>query len=480
MISRIRRLELTVLCTVVTIAAMIFISGTQFTTPTAASESGAPTGRTGAPGESTCTSCHAQNAGNGQINIIVPVNYTPGQTYQIQIQDSTSDPTRAIWGFETISLAGSAMAGSFTNTTLNTRIRVSGTKSYVTQTSAGAFPGQGFGASWNFNWTAPVTNVGNVTFYAAGLLGDNDNSDSGDRTVTAVAVIPPQPVVVIRHGFADFDADGKADPSVFRSADGTWFMNRSTAGFAGARFGMTGDKPTPADFDGDDKADIAVWREAPATEAAFYILQSSTSTVRIEKFGQTGDSIIPVGDWDGDGKADVAVYRNAAAGSQSYFYYRGTLNNPAGNVTYVPWGTDGDKPVRGDFDGDGKFDPAVFRGGVWFIRQSSNGQMKTDSWGLSTDKFVTADYDGDSKTDIAVFRNGVWYIKQSSDSSQVYLSWGLGSDVLVPADYDGDGKTDVAVFRNGTWYIRSSSSGTMSVQIFGLSSDLPIPASFVQ
>jgi hypothetical protein len=372
------------------------------------------------------------------------------------------------------------MAGSFTNTSVNTRIRVSGAKSYVTHTTAGTFPGQSFNASWAFNWTAPATNVGNVTFYAAGLLGDNDNSDSGDRTVTAVAVIPPMPSVVIRHGFADFDADGKADPSVFRGTDGTWFINRSTAGFAGARFGIAGDKPTPADFDGDDKADIAVWRPAPANEAAFYILQSSNSTVRIEQFGQTGDNIIPVGDWDGDGKADVAVYRDSAIGSQSYFYYRGTLNNPAGNVAYIPWGTSGDKAVRGDFDGDGKFDAAVFRNGVWYIRQSSNGQMKTDSWGLSTDKFVTADYDGDSKTDLAVFRNGVWYIKQSSDNMPVYYTWGLATDVLVPADYDGDAKTDVAVYRSGTWYIRSSSSGAMSAQIFGLNSDLPVPASFVQ
>ena len=480
MISSIRRLELTILVTVVTIAVMIFISGIQFTTTTVASESGAPTGRTGAPGEGTCTDCHSQNAGNGQVNLIVPAGYSPGQTYSIQVQESTSDTTRAIWGFETISLAGSAMAGTFTNTSANTRIRVAGTKSYVTHTTAGTFPSQSFGANWSFNWTAPATNVGNVTFYAAGLLGDNDNSDNGDRTVTAVAVIPPQPAVVIHHGFADFDADGKADPSVFRNADGTWFMNRSTAGFAGARFGIAGDRPTPADFDGDDKADIAVWREAPANEAAFYILQSSNSTVRIEQFGQTGDNILPVGDWDGDGKADVAVYRDSAVSSQSYFYFRGTLNNPTGSVTYVPWGTTGDKPMRGDFDGDGKFDPAVFRNGVWYIRQSSNSQMKTDSWGLSTDKFVTADYDGDAKTDLAVFRNGVWYIKQSSDNLPVYFSWGLASDVLVPADYDGDGKTDVAVYRSGTWYIRSSSSGTMSAQIFGLSSDLPIPASFVQ
>ena len=480
MSSIIPRLKSIILITGVVIAFTILMTGRQFTSTTLALEAGAPTGRTGAPGESTCTSCHSMNAGSGQITIIAPANYVPGQTYAIQIQDASSDASRAIWGFETISLAGAAMAGNYTNTTANTRIRVASTKSYVTHTSAGTFPNQSGGATWTFNWTAPASDVGVVTFYAAGLLGDNDGSESGDRTVTTTATVQPQPAVVIHHGFADFDADGKADPSVFRSAGATWFVNASTAGFTAVHFGLPSDKLTPADFDGDDKTDLAVWREAPATQAAFYILRSSNSTVRIEQFGQTGDMVIPVGDWDGDGKADPAVYRDSAVGSQCYFYYRGSLNNPAGNVTYVPWGTAGDRPMRGDFDGDGRFDPAVFRGGVWFILQSSNNQLRTDNWGLSSDKFVTADYDGDSKADLAIFRNGVWQIKQSSTGTAVYYYWGLDSDVLVPADYDGDGKTDAAVYRNGVWYVRSTGNGSLTVHNFGLGSDVPVPGAFTQ
>lgn len=478
---KIQRIKIILTVFVVTLGVIIFATGNKFTRTTHASEGGAPTGRTGAPGETTCTSCHSQSSGAGQVSIIAPTNYTPGQTYQIQVQNSTTDTSRTIWGFETIAVtSGNAMAGSFANTTANTRMRVASTKTYVTQTTAGTFPGQTGSAAWTFSWTAPATNVGNVTFYVAGLQGDNSGDEGGDRTVTSSVVVQPQATVVIHHGFTDFDADGKADPSVFRPSDGTWFANRSTAGFMAIHWGIATDKLTPADFDGDDKTDLAVWREAPANQAAFYILQSSNSTIRTEFFGQTGDKPVSVGDWDGDGKADVSVYRDGAVGAQSYFYYRGSLNNPSGNVTYIPWGTTGDKPVRGDFDGDGKFDAAVFRSGTWYILQSSNNQLRVDYWGLATDKFVTGDFDGDAKTDLAVVRGGVWYIKQSSTGAPVYINWGLDTDVLVPADYDGDGKTDAAVYRGGVWYIRQSSSGNMSVQNFGLNSDLPLANAFVQ
>lgn len=449
---------------------------------TFASVGGPPASRTGAPGELTCTACHTANSGPGTITIIAPATYTPGQTYNMQVVSSTTDSSRRAWGFELTSLtAAAAAAGTFTNTTTFTRTRTGSGKNYVEQTATGTFPTQP-GATWNFSWTAPAADVGPVTFYAAGIHGDNDGTEDGDQTYTTSLTATPAVAVVIHHGFTDFDGDGKADASIFRPSAGFWYLNRSTAGLTGAQLGISTDKLTPADFDGDDKADIAVWRDAPADAAAFYILQSSTNTVRTELFGQSGDDPTSVGDWDGDGKADPAVFRPSAVGAQSYIYYRGSLNNPGGGITYVPWGTSGDIPIRGDFDGDGRSDPAVFRPSTatYYIAQSSNGTIRYDAWGLAGDKFVPADYDGDGKTDLAVFRNGIWYIKQSSNSQAVYYSWGLNTDTLVPADFDGDGKTDPAVYRNGIWYVRLSSSGSLSIQNFGLATDRPIAGSFVK
>ncbi|MEO6587814.1 MAG: VCBS repeat-containing protein, partial [Pyrinomonadaceae bacterium] len=297
---------------------------------------------------------------------------------------------------------------------------------------------------------------------------------------TAVLTIVSEDVYVPQRPMFDFDGDGKSDLAVFRPmADPAVFdfaiRRSSDNSLLGYSWGLPGDKLAPGDYDGDGKTDPAVYRES---ENRFYILQTGSLSVRIDDFGIAGD-ILTVGDWDGDGKDDVAVYR---AGAQSIFFYRGSLNNPNGDITYLPWGTTGDVPMRGDFDGDGKQDAAVFRpaNATWYIRQSSDGLLRTDNWGLSTDKFVPADYDGDGRTDLAVFRpsNGTWYIKQSITNQPRYENFGLASDTLVPADYDGDGRTDIAVYRNGIWYLLQSTSG-FAGRTFGTGGDTPVPNAYV-
>lgn len=288
----------------------------------------------------------------------------------------------------------------------------------------------------------------------------------------------------------DFNGDGKTDWSLIRNTGGLklWYILTNTGGAQiGAQWGVTSDREAPADYDGDSKTDIAVWRAAaPST---FYILQSATNTVKIDNFGLSGDRPTTVRDYDGDGKADVSVYREGAtAGAQSYFFYRASSNNPNGNITYIPWGTNGDTETQGDFDGDGKGDFCVRRnigGAGVFIVSKSTGGIEWINWGLPTDAILPGDYDGDGRSDFGVARvNGdaynIYILERDgggTGASPIVFGSSSLNDNAAFGDYDGDGKTDVGVWRPNAdpgqnyFYVRLTGTGAVITQEWGQSGD---------
>lgn len=229
----------------------------------------------------------------------------------------------------------------------------------------------------------------------------------------------------------------------------------------------------------DGSADLALFR--PSGGFANFFSLSLSGGSRSTQFGSAGDIPVP-GDYNGDEATDVAVYRPSIG---TWF----TSTNPATNYGARRWGLSGDIPVQGDYDRDGITDLAVFRpsNNTWYILRSSNTTLLQLTFGNAGDKPVPADYDGDGKTDLALFRpsNGLWTVVRSSgnNGSLTYqLLYGISTDIPVPADYDGDAKADIAVFRpsSGNWFVLRSSETTNQSQMvqFGASGDVPQPADY--
>jgi subtilisin-like proprotein convertase family protein len=285
-----------------------------------------------------------------------------------------------------------------------------------------------------------------ITTGAAPAAAVDNDYDGDGLTDFVITQEPPPPMALSDNSKTDRgkmkivqpDANDPIGDSAVPEQAGTtlawWILNSGSGTSTAVGFGQSrfADFVTPADFDGDGKADIAVWRRIttgePSGNAFFYILNSSDSTVQEVDFGQFGDIPVVVGDYDGDGKADPAVFRQDGLNpGQSFFFYKGSAGG--GEITFVPWGDNSggnQKVYPGDFDGDGKYDFVVYR-------------------------------------DVA--GQGQFVLLRSSDLGVEYIDWGLSDDLLAPGDYDGDGKTDFMVVRLGDpslnfeWYLLERDGG---------------------
>lgn len=147
------------------------------------------------PNSSNCSTCHSSfgvNSGNGEFLISLGVEeYTPGETYEVSV--TLTDPGQSRWGFElTVQDDSNFMAGSFAVTdATNTQLADQGGDSpdFMKQTSAGTYNGDG-SATWTFDWTAPESGSGDVTFYASGNAANGDFGTAGDYIYTIALPIP--------------------------------------------------------------------------------------------------------------------------------------------------------------------------------------------------------------------------------------------------------------------------------------------------
>jgi len=134
-----------------------------------------PAARTGAPGESNCTSCHAGTvqSASGIIDVTFSGSantYIVGQVYTITIGISSATKN----GFEMTILDNSNIkAGTFTNGT-NTSIISSIGRQYIRQNASIGI------SSWSFTWTAPAIDMGDLTIYYAFNKSNSASNTAGD------------------------------------------------------------------------------------------------------------------------------------------------------------------------------------------------------------------------------------------------------------------------------------------------------------
>ena len=180
--------------------------------------SGLDAGVAGVPEEDSCTDCHSGPPGSGSATVTFPgtLTYTPGAKQHLVV--NIADSAQKRWGFQLTARqanSSSTQAGTFTPgadgytqlvcTQTNFRSQAFGNAcatngmalEYIEHTLAGSRLGTTGGVTFEFDWTPPATDVGNLVVYVAALAANGDGTSHGDHTylarytLTSPSVSPP-------------------------------------------------------------------------------------------------------------------------------------------------------------------------------------------------------------------------------------------------------------------------------------------------
>ncbi|MFN0101997.1 MAG: choice-of-anchor V domain-containing protein [Bryobacteraceae bacterium] len=170
--------------------------------------SGVPTDASAA---NACTQCHqpaggANSDSRGRLQIMVEtMTYTPGVKKRIKVRIDHPEAMR--WGFQmSARQSGNTRtgAGSFTEDA-NTTLRCGGTPAltvppcagepepqFISHNSASTRSGTREGVDWEFEWTPPANEVGDVVLYAAGIAANGNGNNQGDSIYTTSITLRAQ------------------------------------------------------------------------------------------------------------------------------------------------------------------------------------------------------------------------------------------------------------------------------------------------
>jgi len=143
-------------------------------------------GRTGSPGETTCTACHSGGTGTTVVNIsatpaFTSNQYVPGTTYTVNVTVTNNSYSNFGFGCEILDASSNTDAGTMTTPLTGVKfLTASNGRKNAVQSS----PKSGTGsATFSFVWTAP-TGTNNIVIYAAGIAVNNTGGTGGDAVGT--------------------------------------------------------------------------------------------------------------------------------------------------------------------------------------------------------------------------------------------------------------------------------------------------------
>jgi len=180
-------------------------------------------------------------------------------------------------------------------------------------------------------------------------------------------------------------------------------------------------------------------------------------------YGSPGDLPI-VGDWDGDGVATPGIVRGAT------FYLRNSNSAGVADIVFQ-YGNPGDTVIVGDWDGDGKDGIGVVRGNTFYLRNSLSSGVAdiVFSYGNVGDQVVTGKWTKNATADtIGVVRGNTFYLRNSNSTgvADIVFSYGDVGDKVLMGDWDGDGVDTPCVVRDTTYYARNSNSSGFADLVF--------------
>ena len=265
---------------------------------------------------------------------------------------------------------------------------------------------------------------------------------------TSASTVDPNQEMTVRINSHDQQAMAV---QVDAGALATYALGGSPVGASGRAVKV---EPVAGGFRVSDAATCAgPWTTRPGTVGGTDLrVRAARVTTITFGYGTVGD--VPLsGDWNGDGVDSPGVWRSGR------FHLRNGVSGGPADLSFG-FGKSTDVPIVGDWNGDGIDTVGVRRGNIVFLRNanSGGGADTSFSYGSTTDKILVGDWNGDRIDTVGVKRGSAWLLRNSnaSGAADISFTYGVTGDVPVVGDWDGNGRDGVGVHRGTTWHLRDT------------------------